>query len=64
MLPSVPDVIVIEELFTPPEGKVRETHLVGVVTEADASYPGNSPPFFPSLHAMGESTLITGWQAR
>jgi hypothetical protein len=41
VLPRVPEVIIIEELFAQPEAKVNEAHPVGVVTEADASYPGN-----------------------
>jgi hypothetical protein len=41
VLPVIPEVIVIEEMFTQLEAKVCEAHMVWVVTEADASYPGN-----------------------
>jgi hypothetical protein len=45
VLPVVPKVIVVEETFTQPEAKVCKAHLMGVVTEADASDLGNSVLF-------------------
>ena len=45
VLPVVPKVIVVEETFTQSEAKVCKEHLMGVVTEADASDLGNSVLF-------------------
>jgi hypothetical protein len=36
----VPEVIVVEEIFTQPKAKVRQASMVSVVTGADAPQPG------------------------